>query len=425
MSIKQCLVGKPKPAVLWQTALVILLIIVAVLIFRHPGMQGVNWTFPYFSGAANFKSIYDWQISPSDFEKVSKMDAAEYLSYRHQSTDDTIRNVVNNYGYVLIALTARSIFPWMGDGNAVVLLQVIAHILIVLVILSLLCTTTQRLSFFILYAINPVVLYFVTFPFYYFWTVLPCFMLALVWLRGGRVGFWIVPIGLSLFLAFLVRPATLFVCLLVFGIAFWKDRIIPPLVALLLFIALAINASSGVSNSPWHTIYVGVGAYKNPYGIELSDKSGFKYYKQMTGQTITTNAISGSFQDRAVRSHYLDTVKKAYLFVLKDNPMLLVRNAIFNTVEAFGFGYNVERPWVSLISGLVGLCMIGLICWTKEWIWGLGILTFAGAFTPYYPPIPAYLFGAYLFTALIASRVVDDIIKRSGLLKPARSRDGL
>ena len=153
-------------------------------------MQGLNWSFPYFSGAANHRHLFEWRISPSDFESVSRMGAQEYLGYRHQATADSVPNIVNNYGYVLAVYAARHIFPWMGDGNAVVALQLMAHVVIVLVTLGLLGTDTERAVFFLFYGINPVVLHFVTFPYYYFWTALPCCFIALAWYCGPKLRLW-------------------------------------------------------------------------------------------------------------------------------------------------------------------------------------------------------------------------------------------
>lgn len=402
--------ARPPAVTALRWALVAAAILVAAMVFRNDSLQGINWTFPYFSGAANFETVYDWRISPSEYAKVKAMSTEEHMAYRYAATDDAVPNTFNNYGYVLVALAARTLLPWLGDAQAVVTLQVIVHVATSLLILSLLGGWVRRGVFFLAYAVNPLVLHIATYAMYYYWTVLPGVMLAAVWLRGGRAGWWSLPVALVLFLAFIIRPATLFVCLLVFAVLLWKDRGARVKVgaALVLFLALSIHAQGQVNTSPWHTVYIGIGAYENPYmPAKPLDGNGYALYKDVTGETVETNAISGLFNDPEKRTRYFRILRDRYLEIAAENPLLLVRNAAYNTLQAFGLGYDVSRPWVRPVSAALGLVMIGLIVVTRQWMWGLGLVAFAGAFTPYFPPVPAYLFGAYLFTALAAAGIAD------------------
>ena len=52
------------------------------------------WTFPYFSGAANFDRLFDWKISISDFNHTSMMGISEYRDYKHLKSNDLIASVI-------------------------------------------------------------------------------------------------------------------------------------------------------------------------------------------------------------------------------------------------------------------------------------------------------------------------------------------
>jgi hypothetical protein len=405
--------GKGFARVLRSTLLFVLIVALA-LAFRNRGAESLAFTFPYFSGAANIEGLYDWRISPSDYQRVKDFPDQQYLAYRHQRTADFHLNTYNNYGYVVVVLAARTLFWWMGDGNAVVTLQIIVHAAICLAILTLLSTQVRRLSFVLLYALNPLVLHFVTFPFYYFWAVLPCFVFAYLALGGARGRRWILPGVMLLFLGFLIRPATLFVCLATFALLLWQGRRLTAAIAFCAFALLQFQAIGHFYTSPWHTAYIGVGAYPNPYGIKGPvDSAGLDFYLKTTGKQVSNDPITGTFQDLQERDNYWRVLRTRYFEILAESPFLIARNAALNMAQSFGVGYDVGRPWVAFPSTIIGVVMIGLIILSRQWIWGTAILAYAAAFAGYFPPIPAYLFGAYLFIALAGGGIIEDLWRRS------------
>lgn len=388
-------------------------IVFAALLFRNPGGQAVNWTFPYFSGAANLESPGEWRINPEEYAAVRDMPADEYRGHRHQASDASVEYSFNNYGYVLVVAAARSVFGWMGEGDAVVALQIAVHAALSLALVALLGGWLRRGIFILFYAVNPVVLHVVTFPYYYFWTVVPCALLALLWLRRERIGYWILAIAPLLYLSYLIRPPVLFVCLLAFAVAFRPGQRLVTLCAGAAFALLVLFANVQTYSSPWHTAYVGIGAYDNPYGIDGPfDENGYAYYERVTGRAMDSNPVDGTFQQAAVRDDYWRVLRERYLEIARERPLMLVRNAALNTAEAFALGYDADRRWVTWASAFSGLVMLGLIVLSRAWIWGAGILCYAAAFTPYFPPIPAYLFGAYLLTALAAGQVAEHLLDR-------------
>ena len=39
----------------------------------------------------------------------------------------------------------------------------------------------------------------------------------------------------------------------------------------------------------WHTVYVGIAAYENPYVKELSDNEGYRLYEETTGERLSAS----------------------------------------------------------------------------------------------------------------------------------------
>ena len=103
-------------------AATIMLPLLSVLAEPRKPMMGmsINWTFPYFSGAANFKKIFDWRISISDFDQVAQISQENYIKYNHKKTNDLIKYTSNNYGYLLVILFSKKIFPFLGDIEGVI-----------------------------------------------------------------------------------------------------------------------------------------------------------------------------------------------------------------------------------------------------------------------------------------------------------------
>lgn len=166
------------------SGILILCVVLSVALFSNKSTMGFNWTFPYFSGAANFEKLFDWKISPSDFENVKKIEDSfklkNYIDFKHKKTDDLVLNTVNNYGYVLVAFASQNIFPFLGDLRGVIYFQLIVHIIISLFLINFILSSPLKKLFFILfYAANPLVIYFTTFPFYYFW-MFPIFLYSSV-----------------------------------------------------------------------------------------------------------------------------------------------------------------------------------------------------------------------------------------------------
>ncbi|MCR9191736.1 MAG: hypothetical protein NXI01_03665 [Gammaproteobacteria bacterium] len=389
--------------------------------FKLDTIMHIDWTFPYLSGAANYSTLFDWQISPSDYEKVAVLSPEKHRAYHYHATKETMTYSTLEYGYVLVVLLARHLFPWLGDIQALIVLQVGLHILISLLMVQYcLNTGLRRGLFFILYAINPVVLHIVTLPFYNFWTVLPSVALAAVWFKPRQSRLLVPVFTFVMLFSLLIRPLTIFLTLFVFGVAFYKDTslrgrqiIAGSFLCFVAGLAVIYQQSHRTHRSFFHTAYIAIGAYSNPHGIDtFTDKTGYQYYYQKTGERISTNVLHGNFKEQKVMARYNETLKARYLQILHDTPMLLIRNALFNTVQAFGVGYVMDHDWPRALTILIGLSSMCLLFATRQWVWLSAILLYSMSYTPYCPPISCYQFGADLLVVLGVSAALDKLFER-------------
>jgi hypothetical protein len=384
----------------------IVFILCSAYLFSNPHNQSINWTFPYYSGAANFSRLFDWQISPSDFEQAKLVAIEDYRYYKHKRAYDLIPNTANNYGYVLVALTSQTLFPFLGDLQGTILLQLLVHVAAaLLMMLWVLKTPLQRYGYLCLYAANPLVIYITTFPFYYFWMCFPSLAFAVLILKPEWRR-WIVFVALPfLLLSLLIRPTTILLAAFFFLVAFYLAQSVSEkfraATAAAIFIGGAVFVSSVASGSPWHPMYVGIGAYDNDVGVvDLDDKRGYEYFRSQTGITIDTDAIRGNWNDPDIRQHYLDTLKSRYVQIAREDPALLIRNAIVNMLQVFSVGYIVEKPALTWASTALGATVLGFLLLTRQFVWILAVLASAVSFAWYFPPIPAYNFAAYLLLVL-------------------------
>lgn len=393
--------SKQQPSV-FIFILMVTMVAVSLHFFSNAKHQSINWTFPYFSGAANFEEVFVWQISPSDFERAKLLTPAEYKKYRHKPTEDKITYSYNNYGYVLVAILSRNLFPFVGDLQGVIYLQILVHFFSCFFLICItLKTRTQRLGFIFLYAANPLVIHFVTFPFYYYWLFLPSFVFAIFILKPEWRR-WCVFAAIPLLLfSHLIRPTSIFLAGCAFIIAVrLATRVLEKFLAstaLAVFTFSAFYVSTLFQGSPWHTIYIGLGAYENNFGVSrMSDEQGFEYFRQKTGVLLSTNPISGNFIDNKIRERYMESVQMRYFEIAREAPEIIVRNAFLNVLQVFSVGHIVDRPKLSYLNSFIGLLVVCFLIFTKQKIWALGALLSAAGFVFYYPPIPAYNFGAYV-----------------------------
>lgn len=399
----------------WLMVLAAAAMLMAVLLFWNQGSQTSAWIYPYFSGAANLGLDFAWKIDAAAYPGFAQLPYAGQLGYefvRGQPGDLTPYSILDR-GYVFIVWIAQVLFFWLPSIKAVLWFQVVFHIVSVLWVLSLLSSTRQRLIFFLAYGVNPLVLHFVTFAYHYYWQVVP----ALLWLayeaRDGirleRRIYWMVAVMMTVFL---VRQSTLPLSLFMLGYWIWKERTVHAwmaLLAMLVFVLLVKNPSQ-----PWHTAYVGLGAYPNAGGIELSDESGYSRYKELSGTQINTVPPDGNYYDTTVRSAYYDALRKELIGYAAQHPGELARNAFLNTAQSFSLGYVTKSRLLSYLSAAIGVLVALFMAWRGMYLRMAVLLAGVAGFVLYFPPIPAYMFGNYLLLAWVLVHVADPWLARAG-----------
>ena len=371
---------------------------VSLWVFRAGTHQAAHWRGTYFSMASNlsWSSVWSRQM-PVDTAAVNHFDelpAAQQRSYRFQPapTSQLTNYVAMQTGYGYVCRLGRWLVPGVGDSVAVVLLQVAVHVAFCLWLLTLLPTGWPRWAFTLLYAANPLVVRYVTFDFYYLWQAIPSFLLV-VSQRTNREravqGLWQGPL---LGLVFATRPSTLLSQVLLSSTYLARKRY------RLLAITTALAVLTGwllyrpVASAHWRTIYVGIAAYPNPYQNTLSDVAMYRLYEQKLG--IPYRYVGTDSAQDARLARVLETEVRR---IFADDPLLFARNAFVNTLLAFSPGYVVGGGhWLNYALVALGTLVLSRLLWCRQYLYVGAMLAAVGTFTPYYPPIPAYLYGAYL-----------------------------
>lgn len=388
--------------------LAVLVMVACALVFWNQGSQTSAWIYPYFSGAANLGPDLAWRIDATAFADFAQLPYSGQLEYefaRGQPGDLTPYSILDR-GYVFVVWIAQTLIFWLPPIKAVLWFQVAVHVASVAWILSLLSTRRQQVIFFLAYGVNPVVLHFVTFAYHYYWQVVP----SLLWLayesrNGDRLGrkiYWMV---VAMMAVFLVRQSTLLVSLFILGYLVWKERTVHSWIALLALLGFVLMAKN--PSHPWHTAYVGLGAYPNAGGIELSDESGYRRYKELSGTQINTMPPDGNYYDETVRSAYYDALRNELVGYAAAHPYEIVRNALINSAQSFSLGYVVKSRIVSYLSACAGVLVVLVMLWHGMYLRMAVLFSGVAGFVLYFPPIPAYMFGNYLLLAWVLTHVAD------------------
>jgi len=282
--------------------LVFLVIVFSCWALNNPKHQDAIWLGPYFSGAANLDRDYkNWRVDFELIDEFDETDPIEQDSFRFSSSssDNLVPYNYNSVGYLYVSWISRNIFFWTGDIKAVEWVQILIHAALSLIVIRLYKEYVSKYVLLLLYAVNPLIIYFVTFPYGFFWTVLPSFFFILLYKKREAPSWlllFVIPILLGL--SFSVRSTTLFFLLFMYAWMFFKFR--KPLIVmsflLTILFTFLFNSFSHQKN-PWFTMYVGLGAYPNEYVHQLSDNEGYKLFKNETGTKLTFSKNGNYYQE--------------------------------------------------------------------------------------------------------------------------------
>ncbi len=377
-------------------------------LFQTKTHQAAQWRGAYFSMAANLDGSGRFLVDTAEMSVFDALPPGQQAAYRfrRQPPHALTEYVFMQTGYGYFCALARWLCPVGGDSEAIVALQVTAHIGLCLWLLSLLPVGWRRAIFFVGYTCNPFIIKYVTFDFYYFWQVIPSFLLVatyLGWRVGWRAAVWVGPL---LGLLFVTRPALLGALLAVAGLWVWKGHYRAVLASLLLGLLVIGWAYRPVQSAPWRPVYVGVAAYQNPYMNQLSDMAMYTLFHKKTGHPYRYGS-----SDPVQEAQLTGILKTEVQQFWQRDPALFVRHAVLNTLLAFSVGYRTGGG-DGLNYGLaaLGLLVLGWLLWRRQGFFVAGVLATVGTFTPYYPPIPAYAYGAYL---LLIVGLMESVLPRT------------
>ena len=178
------------------------LIVLMSMVVDNTRMGHALWRVPYFSGAANYSFGAGWRYNPEDvarFEALSTQDAR--AAYRFEEAEDEAL-VPYNYqpiGFMYVNVLTRHLFFWQGDVQAAETLLIVLHIFLTFLFMHRLRRRSSKILFFLLYGLNPLMLYFATMPWYRYWPALASAPVALYLLdRRLKVG-WVGGLTIAVF----------------------------------------------------------------------------------------------------------------------------------------------------------------------------------------------------------------------------------
>lgn len=408
----------------WHASVAAALIVAACLALNSTATMGALWYGPYLSGATNLEFGGEFHVDGDQIEEFVALSRDEQHTYHFTPSDNTEVYRGNPVGFVYIVKIATALFPWMSDINALEAFQITTHALISILVMAAFKDPRSRWLFFFVYAVNPVIIYFVTYPYYYYWQVIPSLLLVLLILAEGHAGgqtsdrllfYSVLLVTVFSGIVLSARMTTLGAYLLFIILAYWKGAFGRKWLTLAVVLAasLYVIVTKPSDKNFYHTVYVGVGAYGNKYVDRLEDEVGWELYKEKYGEDMSP-AWGGIYYESEVAERYTALTRDRVIDIAKESPMLFIKHAVLNTGQAFSLGYLTDKPdWVNYLMSLAGFVVAGVLLFFRQWTVVFAVLMTVSTFVLYYPPIPAYKFGAFLLLCVGAVRVVESFYRNA------------
>ncbi|HVU36966.1 MAG TPA: hypothetical protein VHC95_01390 [Opitutales bacterium] len=340
-----------------------------------------------------------------------QLSPAEQDNYHFKRSAHPTAYDANPIGYVYLIALAKLLFPFVGDQKAIVLLQMLVHAaLCAWVFFSPSFPPKFKLGFFFLYALNPVALGFATFNYYYLWQAVPSFFVLYLWHERRIYLGGVLLLALATGLALAARPTPMLLVPVLAWLTYqrlgWKGAVAMLLVLGAVFAAVYRPTQKNI----FHVAYLGVGAYANPDHIQISDTDVYALYESKTGEKLDPS-IGGNFYQPAVMARYHQVTREGYLAEARAHPLLLARNTVLNIAQSYLLGYQTRcGDWLNYIVAGLGAAFAAWLAWRRRWFYLVVIPLASLTFTPYYPPIRAYMYGAYsliVFALLAGLRLIE------------------
>ncbi len=393
----------------------ILLFITLVIPFHNTLMQHPIWVVPYTSGAANWSIGQPWKVAIGDdiiYRQKTIEERWTDVASPTTQPEKLIEFSAHDEGWMWVLWFTRKIFPFLSDLRGAVLLAIILHLGLSSAILNYLNPGTSRYIFTIVFVANPLIIFYLTLPYYYFWQAFPSLLLVIVWFYREKIKVWQTPV-IALFLALCVaiRPNTIFISIAILLLLIYFSRHWMNYVSLVLF-TVCFCFMPKTNKMPWHTVYAGLGAYPNNYGLYLSDESSYASFRKKTG--ISLNAAFGeNYYNLKIREEYNQHLKNESFEYIKTHPVQSLKSVILNlSIGIFSPYRPGSAVWIYYIQALLGLIFLTGLIWLRQWFVLIGLSLSLGCIAIIYPPIAAYIIGSLVFTALGLTRIITHVITR-------------
>lgn len=408
--------AKKKSVFLFFLVFSLLINLLFITVWRFQTMS-TSWTGPYYSAAANLKFSGNFSVCPEQVGQFMRLDNVKLEDKFKFSTCSTPEHYdFNPIGFAYIIWTGSHLFPFLGQQKALLLLQVLVlFILCFIVLKDESIPDFFKWMFIILFLFNPFVIRYTSFNFYYFWQVFPSLLAVLYFFKRKIEWYYLLPLIFITGLVFTFRPTIIAIVVIVLIQIFYREKFPKAMIAAVFFIIPFLFAFKPSSKVFFHTAYIGIGAYQNPWGIKLSDNSGYALYEKVRRTELNSSFDGNYFKDSVIKDYALVT-KETYFSLLKAKPMLFVRNAVLNTLLSFSTGYITQLSIkMHYLLAVLGLLHLFLLIYLKKWYIILLILATVGTIVLYYPPIPAYIFGNYLILTLSIYCIISEFMSRKKL----------
>lgn len=396
-------------------------VLVLLFVLSIPSMSPV-FTIPYLTADSSIFLSGVWTYCLEDLHIAESLNVWElYLLDPVIDCEETVRYNLNNPFYVLLGFISKQIFPFLGPIGAIILLQLFVHGISCLSLYKNVSVFSKNTHlFYYLYVSNPLVLLIVTMPFYYFWAFLASFVLIIVRERSMHGLQYQILLILLLIVGFFSRQTSLALILFFYAYTlrtYKRKAIVLVLFSIPLFylVKSAPFMSSGKGNQvggglPIHQFYIGVGAYPNPFGIDhLTDNEGLDKYNHLTGQSINTSPLHSdwSYND-SLRADYNVVMLNEVKNMFETHPGLYLRNSVLNFFAGYSVGYIASLPfWLHLFISMTGFLFSIILLYKRLYFELLTIAISHIVFTPYFPPVPVYMFSTYILLVYALLKLIN------------------
>jgi len=319
------------------------------------------------------------------------------------------------WGYSLVIKIFLNIFPG-PDFIKIIIFHFLIHSLIYLIIVKKMKKNTSIL-FTLFYTLNPIVIYFIAYPNYYFLQSVAGFIVLNRYLNSNKLKYYLLDLIVLSFL-FIVRSTIVgFIAAYLFIILFKYKKILFFNLCIvfvsILLIVLSILLPSKNFKRILHTIAIGQNAYKfSSEEIYMRDD----YIQDIINKKIKDEKIKSNCWkvDRCGQSDelYLNLLGTYLLNEFNDNPNVFFVNLIKNQFLLFSPGYKSDNFLLINLSIFIGFFVLLISIFYRKFFLIFLILISEITFSLYYPPIVAYRFGSLIILIYLGVIILEKLINK-------------